>query len=123
MARKKLPSLKIRGVILDSQPIIEKLIKFRKNEKVKAIVLRIDSPGGAVGPAQEIYTEIKKVQRGKKVLASVGSTAASGGLLYRLRGRKDRGQPGFYYWIYWRNSRDFEYGRTFAQNWSAPYGN
>ncbi|MGB9700623.1 MAG: signal peptide peptidase SppA [Thermodesulfobacteriota bacterium] len=92
--REKIAIIEIRGVILDSQPVIEKLIKFRKNEKIKAIVLRIDSPGGAVGPAQEIYTEIKKVQREKKVLASVGSTAASGGYYIACAAEKIVANPG-----------------------------
>ena len=75
----KIGVVEIKGVILDPQPVVEKLIKFRKNENIKAIVLRIDSPGGAVGPSQEIHAEVKKVAREKKVLVSVGSAAASGG--------------------------------------------
>lgn len=92
--KEKIAIIEIKGVILDSQPIIEKLIKFRKNDKVKAIVLRIDSPGGAVGPAQEIYTEVKKVQREKKILASVGSTAASGGYYIACAAEKIVANPG-----------------------------
>jgi protease-4 len=75
----KVAVIEIRGVILDPQPVVEKLVKLRKNEKVKAIVLRIDSPGGGVGPAQEIFSEVKKAQKEKKVLVSMGSVAASGG--------------------------------------------
>ena len=60
-ADEKIAIIEVRGVIIDPQPTVEKLIKFRKNENVKAIILRIDSPGGAVGPAQEIYAEVKKV--------------------------------------------------------------
>lgn len=92
--KEKIAIIEIRGVILDSQPIIEKLVKFRKNEKIKAIVLRIDSPGGAVGPAQEIYAEVKKVQREKKVIASVGSTAASGGYYIACAAEKIVANPG-----------------------------
>ena len=75
----KIAIIEVRGVIIDPQPTVEKLIKFRKNEKIKAIILRVDSPGGAVGPSQEIYSEIKKVQKEKKVVVSMGSVAASGG--------------------------------------------
>jgi protease-4 len=75
----KIAIVEVRGVILDPQPIVEKLVKLRKNEKIKAIVLRIDSPGGGVGPAQEIHAEVKKAQKEKKVLVSMGSVAASGG--------------------------------------------
>ncbi len=75
----KIAIIEIKGVLLDPQPTIEKLIRFRKNNEVKAIILRIDSPGGGVGPAQEIYAEVKRTQKVKKVVASVGSVAASGG--------------------------------------------
>ncbi len=75
----KIAVIELRGVILDPQPVVEKLVKLRKNDTVKAIVLRIDSPGGGVGPAQEIYSEVKKAQKEKKVLVSMGSVAASGG--------------------------------------------
>ena len=75
----KVAVLELRGIILDPQPVVEKLVKLRKNGTVKAIVLRIDSPGGGVGPAQEIFSEVKKAQKEKKVLASMGSVAASGG--------------------------------------------
>lgn len=71
--------LPITGVITDSQTILEQLGEFKQHRKVKAIVIRIDSPGGGVGPAQEIYEEIKKVRKVKKVVASIGSIGASGG--------------------------------------------
>ena len=75
----KIAIIEVKGVLLDPQPTIEKLTRFRKNSEVKAIILRIDSPGGGVGPAQEIYAEVKRTQKEKKILASVGSVAASGG--------------------------------------------
>lgn len=90
----KIAIIEIKGVILDPQPIVEKLIKFRKNEKVKAIVLRIDSPGGGVGPAQEIHAEVKKVQLEKKVLVSMGSVAASGGYYIACAADKIIANPG-----------------------------
>jgi len=90
----KIAVVEIKGVILDPQPVVEKLIKFRKNENIKAIVLRIDSPGGAVGPSQEIHAEVKKVQREKKVLVSVGSAAASGGYYIACAADKILVNPG-----------------------------
>jgi protease-4 len=90
----KVAIIEIRGVLLDPQPVVEKLIKLRKNEKVKAIVLRIDSPGGGVGPSQEIYAEVKKTQRDKKVLVSVGSVAASGGYYIACAADKIVANPG-----------------------------
>jgi protease-4 len=90
----KIAIIEVRGVIIDPQPTVEKLIKFRKNEKIKAIILRVDSPGGAVGPAQEIYSEVKKVQREKKVLVSMGSVAASGGYYVACAADKIMANPG-----------------------------
>jgi len=90
----KIAIIEIRGVIIDPQPVVEKLVKLRKNEKVKAILLRIDSPGGAVGPAQEIYAEVKKAQKEKKVLVSVGSVAASGGYYIACGADRIMANPG-----------------------------
>ena len=75
----KIGVIPVTGVITDSLTIINQLHEFKKNKKVKAIVVRIDSPGGGVGPAQEIYEEIKKIKKEKKVVASIGSLGASGG--------------------------------------------
>jgi protease-4 len=71
--------VEVKGVIIDSQETVKQLNEFRKNDKVKAVVLRIDSPGGVVGPSQEIYAEVKKLGAKKKVVVSMGSLAASGG--------------------------------------------
>jgi protease IV len=90
----KIAIVEVKGVILDPQPVIERLIRFKKSEKVKAVVLRIDSPGGAVGPAQEIYGEILKLKKEKKVLASMGSVAASGGYYIACAADKIVANPG-----------------------------
>jgi protease-4 len=58
---------------------IKRLRECGKNDRVKAVVLRIDSPGGVVGPSQEIHEEVKKLAAKKKVVVSMGSLAASGG--------------------------------------------
>jgi protease-4 len=71
--------VEITGVISRSTPILEDLKKFREDHSIRAIVVRIDSPGGAVGPSQEIMEEINKTKKVKKVVASCGSIAASGG--------------------------------------------
>ncbi len=71
--------VEVKGMIIDSQETVKQLNDFRKDDKVKAVVLRIDSPGGVVGPSQEIYAEVKKLSSGKKVVVSMGSLAASGG--------------------------------------------
>jgi protease-4 len=71
--------VELKEVILDSKRIIEELEEFRTNPDVRAIIVRVDSPGGAVGPSQEIYEEIKRIKKEKKVIASLGNIAASGG--------------------------------------------
>jgi protease-4 len=75
----KIAIVEIKGVIAQSSGIIEELQLYLEDEGVKAIILRIDSPGGGVGPAQEIHREILKIKSKKKVVTSMGSVAASGG--------------------------------------------
>ncbi len=75
----KIAVVEIRGVITQSSGVIEELQQYGEDEGVKAIVLRIDSPGGGVGPSQEIYREVMKIKSKKKVVTSMGSVAASGG--------------------------------------------
>ena len=71
--------VEISGMIASSKEVINDLKTFREDSNIKAIVLRIDSPGGGVGPSQEIYREVMKTRLIKKVVASLGSVAASGG--------------------------------------------
>ncbi len=75
----KVGIIEINGVIIDSKTVIENIKNYREDESIKAIVLRIDSPGGGVGPSQEIFHEIQKTVKQKKVIASMGAVAASGG--------------------------------------------
>ena len=71
--------VEVKGIILDSQETIRHLRECGKSDRVKAVVLRIDSPGGVVGPSQEIHEEVKKLAAKKKVVVSMGTLAASGG--------------------------------------------
>lgn len=71
--------LLINGTIDDSGPVLGELKRFREAPWIKAMVVRIDSPGGAVAPTQEIYEEIRKAKGKKPVIASMGSMATSGG--------------------------------------------
>ena len=75
----KVGVIEITGVIADAKNTIHNLKIFREEDSIKAIVIRIDSPGGAVGPSQEIFREIRKTSSSKKVIASMGSIATSGG--------------------------------------------
>ena len=80
----------VEGTITDARDIVAQLHRYRDQPNVKAVVLRIDSPGGAVAPSQEIYTEVLKLRRetGKLVVASLGGVAASGG--YYVAAATDR---------------------------------
>ena len=82
--------IRVEGVILDSQATIGELKHYSENPLVKAIVLRIDSPGGGVVPSQEIHDAVKRVKNksNKAVIASMGTVAASGG--YYIAAATDR---------------------------------
>jgi protease-4 len=71
--------VEVKGLIIDGQETIRQLRTLGKDERVKAVVLRVDSPGGVVGPSQELYAAVKKLAKTKKVVVSMGSLAASGG--------------------------------------------
>jgi protease-4 len=71
--------VEISGVISDAKDAIARLHELRKDSQMKAILVRIDSPGGAVGPSQEIYRAILRARKDKKVVCSMGTVAASGG--------------------------------------------
>ncbi|NOX24968.1 MAG: signal peptide peptidase SppA [Deltaproteobacteria bacterium] len=84
----------LRGVILQAKEPIAQLTAFRNNANIKAVIVRIDSPGGAVGASQEIYAEIKRTARAKPVVASMESVAASGGYYAALGASKIVADPG-----------------------------
>jgi protease-4 len=84
----------IEGVIRDSQEISRQLDAFGKDGSIKAVVIRIDSPGGGVAPAQEIYDAVLAVKKKKKVVASMGSLAASGGYLIACAADRVVANPG-----------------------------
>ncbi len=71
--------ISIENEIMESRKIIEMLIAAEEEKEIKAIILRIDSPGGAVAPTQEIYEEVRRIDQKKPIYASFGTVAASGG--------------------------------------------
>jgi len=75
----KIAIVEIRGVIAQSSGIIDEIHQYLEDDGVKAIILRIDSPGGGVGPSQEIHREVLKGKEKKRIVTSMGSVAASGG--------------------------------------------
>lgn len=80
-AKNTILHLNMRGVILNGKKFLKNLKKYREIEQVKAIVIDISSPGGAVGPSQEIYMEIKRVrdELKKPVVCVSSGVVASGG--------------------------------------------
>ena len=75
----KVGVVEVSGIIVDARDAIDQIKQLREESSIKAIVVRINSPGGAVAPSQEIYREIRKTVPLKKVVASMGAVAASGG--------------------------------------------
>lgn len=92
--KEKIGVLTLEGPILDSKQLIDELMEMVKDRQIKAIVLRIDSPGGGVGPSQEIYKEILRCKESKPVVVSLGSLAASGGYYVASAGNKIVASPG-----------------------------
>jgi protease IV len=88
--------IRIEGVILDAQSTINDLKRFAENPSIKAIVLRIDSPGGGVVPSQEIHDAVRQVRNksNKTVIASMGSVAASGGYYIAVATDRIMANPG-----------------------------
>lgn len=90
----KVGVIEVVGVIEDPAKIIEDLIDFRDDGSVKAIILRVDSPGGGVAPSQEIHEEVKKAQLEKPIVVSIASVAASGGYYIAAPAQKIMANPG-----------------------------
>ncbi len=87
--------VKLEGVILSSDRLVEDLRDYADDSSIKAIVIRIDSPGGGVVPSQEIYNAVQYARKeGKKVVVSMGSVAASGGYYVAAAADKIVANPG-----------------------------
>ncbi len=88
--------VRVEGPILDSYQTVEELQAFADDPLVKAIVIRIDSPGGGVAPSQEIYNAVNRVRRehNKTVVASMGTVAASGGYYIAVATDRILANPG-----------------------------
>lgn len=86
--------VRLEGEIGDSRRVVARLEEARADSSVRAVVLRIESPGGAVGASQEIYEEVKSLDRVKPVVASIGNVGASGGYYSALGARRIWANPG-----------------------------
>ena len=87
--------LRISGVVVNPIPIVKKIEKLRRDKSVKALVVRVDSPGGSVGASQEIYRALERFRaEGKPVVVSMGNVAASGGYYISLPANYIFANPG-----------------------------
>lgn len=88
--------LDLDGIIFDAKDFLEDLAKYGKKEEIKGVLVRINSPGGAVGPSQEIYSELKRLREElqKPVVASIMTLAASGGYYAAVAADQILANPG-----------------------------
>lgn len=86
----------LEGVIFDSKNINEQLKMYGDDSRVRAILLRMDTPGGGVAASQEIADQVKwlRTEKGKKVVISMGSVGASGGYYIACAADKIYANPG-----------------------------
>jgi len=98
----KVAVVQVEGVIgtevsrgLDTEDIVRTLSEYRDDPAIRAVVLRINSPGGVVAPTQEIATAVRRLREAKKpVVASLGSVAASGGYYVAVAADRIYASPG-----------------------------
>ncbi|HEX2966511.1 MAG TPA: signal peptide peptidase SppA [Syntrophorhabdaceae bacterium] len=89
----KIGVIEVEGTIADLKEVMQDVVDFKDDDSIKGVILRINSPGGAVGPTQEMYSEIKKLRQKKKVYVSMGSVCASGGYYLAVTGEKIYANP------------------------------
>src|SRR5713226_749111 len=98
----KVAVVEVEGIIgigadrgMDADSIVRTLVDYRDDASIRAVVLRINSPGGVVAPTQEIFTAVQRVRdAGKPVVASLGSVAASGGYYVAVAADEVYANPG-----------------------------
>jgi len=91
---KRIGIVKIEGVITDSKEVVKQVHRYRDDKSIKAVVVRIESPGGVVAPSQEIYSELKKLGEKKPIVVSMGAVAASGGYYVACPAKVIYANPG-----------------------------
>lgn len=85
----------VTGPIYSAEGVVRQIKKYAEDKSVPAIVLRIESPGGGVAAAQEIYSQLEKArEQGKVIVASMGAVAASGGLYIAMAADTIIANPG-----------------------------
>lgn len=90
----KVAVIEVTGILIDSKNVIKNIQKAKKDKNIKALVIRINSPGGGVSPSQDIYQELIKLKKIKPLIASFSSIAASGGYYIACAADKIVASPG-----------------------------
>lgn len=86
--------VEVRGFLADPRPAVDALRALRKDEGIKAVVIRVESPGGMVAPSQEIHDEVARTAAAKPVVISMGAVAASGGYYLAAPATRIVADPG-----------------------------
>jgi len=89
----KIGVVEIEGTIADMKDVMADIVRFKEDDSIRGVIVRINSPGGAVGPTQEAASELKKLKEKKKVYVSMGSVCASGGYYIAAVGDKVYASP------------------------------
>ncbi len=90
----KIAIIDVKGVISDYMFIIDNIQRAQNDPSIKAVVIAVDSPGGSVGAAQEIYSAVEKLRKHKPVVVSMGNVAASGGYYISVPANVIYANPG-----------------------------
>ncbi|MFB3926364.1 MAG: signal peptide peptidase SppA [Syntrophales bacterium] len=90
----KIGVVNVKGIITDSKSIVDQISRYSDDGKIKAVVIRIDSPGGGVAASQEIYDAVTNLKKKKKTVVSMGSVAASGGYYIACAADRIVANPG-----------------------------
>jgi len=91
----KVAIVELEGLIAETDDLVRELRQHRENPSIKAVVIRINSPGGMVGPTQEVYDALRRLREaGKPVVASLGAVAASGGYYIAVGAEQIYANPG-----------------------------
>ena len=92
----KIALVKIEGMLITADTIVDEINNYADDSSVRAILIRIDSPGGGVVASQEIFNAVLNARKrgNKKVVISMGSVAASGGYYIAAAGDRIVANPG-----------------------------
>jgi protease-4 len=90
----KVALVHVEGPIFEAKSAVDEMKEYLSDPSIKAIVLRVDSPGGGVAASQEIFAIVKRAASEKSVVVSMGSLAASGGYYISAPATRILANPG-----------------------------